>query len=66
MVIAVPMTRQPRKGWSSHIKIESDSYAICEQPRTFSIERIKGIHRIGLVDKADEVVTVINRFISNS
>lgn len=65
MVIAVPMTRAKREGWASHIEIEPGSYAICEQPRTFSVDRIRKVESRGLVDKADEVVAIIKRFISN-
>jgi len=63
LVIAVPMTRTKRP-WPSHVEIEPGSYALCEQPRTIAVSRIKRVESRGLTDKADQVVMVINRFVN--
>ena len=46
LIIAVPMTSAPRP-WATRVPLAEDSYAIGEQPRTFSVDRVTRIDRAG-------------------
>ncbi len=58
LVIAVPMTSSYRP-WATRIKISAGSYAISEQPRTFSVQRITRIEQTGH-DVAPVVAVIAN------
>lgn len=42
MAIVVPMTTV-NKGWPTRVPIGDESFAICEQPRSISLERVAKI-----------------------
>ncbi|MDR1293463.1 MAG: type II toxin-antitoxin system PemK/MazF family toxin [Bifidobacteriaceae bacterium] len=60
LVIAVPMTSAERP-WATRIHLSERSYAICEQPRSFSVSRITKVERQGF--DVGSVVEVVNRLI---
>jgi mRNA interferase MazF len=60
MVIAVPMTTKPHP-IPTHLEIAPGSYALCEQPKSFSMRRISKIEAKGY-DVAP-VCAVVNRLI---
>ncbi|MGL5817990.1 MAG: type II toxin-antitoxin system PemK/MazF family toxin [Phycicoccus sp.] len=60
LVIAVPMTSAPRP-WATRVELDEGSYAIAEQPRTFSTSRVTRVERKGL--DVTEVVKVVTTLI---
>lgn len=60
LVIGVPMTSVQRP-WATRVTLGGDSYAIAEQPRTFSISRVTKVDRKGY--DVEPVVRVIARLI---
>ena len=46
LVIVVPMTSAYRP-WATRVRLAADSYAIGEQPRTFSVTRITRVEHAG-------------------
>ncbi|MGL4743161.1 MAG: hypothetical protein ACRCXL_02040 [Dermatophilaceae bacterium] len=59
LVIAVPMTSVPRP-WATRVELDEGSYAIAEQPRTFSTSRVTRVDRTGLdVAAGVKVVTTL-------
>ena len=46
IVIAVPMTTA-RRPWATRVEVAEGSFAIAEQPRTFSVDRITKVEPIG-------------------
>ena len=62
LVIAVPMTSAPRP-WATRVPLVKGSYAIGEQPRTFSVTRVTRIDRTG--HDVQPVVDVIKHLIEN-
>lgn len=60
VVIVVPMTSAERR-WATRVRLAEGSYAIGEQPRTASVDRITRIEHTGY-DVAP-VVAVIGRLI---
>ncbi|MDN5572005.1 MAG: type II toxin-antitoxin system PemK/MazF family toxin [Propionibacteriaceae bacterium] len=60
LIIAVPMTTAKRP-WATRVTLAQGSYAIGEQPRTFSVSRVTRIDRMGL--DVEEVVGVIKTLI---
>lgn len=61
LVIAVPMTSAERP-WATRVKLTEGSYAIGEQPRTFSLSRVTRVDHMGF--DVDPVVRVILTLIS--
>ncbi len=62
LVIAVPMTTAYRP-WATRTALANGSYAISEQPRTFSISRITKIENRGY--NVEPVVKVIRRLLED-
>jgi mRNA interferase MazF len=60
LVIAVPLTSVPRS-WPTRVQLAPDSFAICEQVRTFAMERITRVEATGY-DVAP-VRAIVNRLI---
>lgn len=60
LVIAVPMTSKHRP-WPTRIEIAPGSYAMAEQPRTFSVDRVTKVQPYGY--DTERVVRIINRLI---
>ncbi len=46
VVIAVPMTSKPHP-IPTHVELAPGSYAICEQPKTFSVRRVTQVDHHG-------------------
>ena len=57
MAITVPLTTS-RRDWPTRVPVGSNSQAICEQPRTVSLERVTKIDRAG--HDVREVRRIIN------
>ena len=62
LVIAVPMTTAYRP-WATRIALANGSYAIGEQPRTFSVSRITKVEKRGY--DVEPVVRVIRRLLED-
>ncbi|MFT3943258.1 MAG: type II toxin-antitoxin system PemK/MazF family toxin [Ancrocorticia sp.] len=62
LVIAVPMTTTYRP-WATRIALANGSYAIGEQPRTFSVSHITKIEKRGY--DVEPVVRVIRRLLED-
>ncbi|MCL2787656.1 MAG: type II toxin-antitoxin system PemK/MazF family toxin [Micrococcales bacterium] len=59
LVIAVPMTSASHP-WATRVQLAEDSYAIGEQPRTFSTTRVARIDRAGFdVQPVVEVIKTL-------
>ncbi len=61
LLITVPMTSVHRP-WATRVKMAEDSYAICEQPRTVSSNRITRVEPTGYDVTA--VIGVINTLLA--
>ncbi|MFN8049126.1 MAG: hypothetical protein U0P48_11210 [Ancrocorticia sp.] len=62
LVIAVPVTTAYRP-WATRIALANGSYAIGEQPRTFSVSRITKVEKRGY--DVEPVVRVIRRLLED-
>ncbi|MGL5819240.1 MAG: type II toxin-antitoxin system PemK/MazF family toxin [Phycicoccus sp.] len=59
LVIAVPMT-SARRPWATRVALCDGSYAIGEQPRTFSVSRVTRVEREGYdVTPVIQVITAL-------
>ena len=57
MAIVVPLTTS-RRDWPTRVPVGSNSYAICEQPRSVSLERVTKVEHTGY--DVGEVRRIIN------
>lgn len=62
LVIAVPMT-SVRRPWATRVRLRDGSYAIGEQPRTFSVSRITKVENAGY--DVEPVIAVIQKLLED-